>query len=135
MTYSKRQGFWITSRGGRKSPAECMRIQGISYHPFQGYPEGYIRSCARNSMSARVVSMIINTALEGMKSFKRIHLERAFPATIEASEEVSAVATQGLSKKIKQEKKEFSCSHHLYALAATKKIYFSAPCMQTVLRT
>ena len=34
LTYSRKAGLWITSRGRRMSAAECMRIQGISR---QGY--------------------------------------------------------------------------------------------------
>ena len=62
LTYSKTSGFWITNRGRRMTPAECMRIQGISARQTAGLPDGFIRACVGNSMTVCVVSAIARAA-------------------------------------------------------------------------
>ena len=71
------------------NPAECLRVQGISFRTFQGMPPQYVRSCVGNSMSVRVVSMIMDAAFKLMKGFAEIPLETSRPSTIESRQKIS----------------------------------------------
>ena len=85
LTYSRTAGLWITNRGRRMSPAECMRIQGISARQTSGLPDSFIRACVGNSMSVPVVSTLIDCALALVKTVKLAPLAMAQSATIENS--------------------------------------------------
>ena len=67
------------------SPAECMRIQGISARQTSGLPDTFIRACVGNSMSVSVVSTIIDGALALVNTVKLVPLDIAQSATIENS--------------------------------------------------
>ena len=73
LTYSSTRGFWITNRGRRMTPAECLRIQGISTRQTTGLPDGFIRACVGNTMSVQVISALIQSA------FPWFRLSNRFP--------------------------------------------------------
>ena len=69
MTYSRSSGLWITSRGRRMRPHECMRVQGIGYRRVGGLGANKIREMVGNSMHvgtvAAVVRLLIQRAVGG----------------------------------------------------------------------
>ena len=85
LTFSRKAGLWITDRGRRMTPTECMRIQGISSRAVAGLPASFIRSCVGNAMSVRVASMLVDAAFKVMAPFEQSPRVVAAPASVETS--------------------------------------------------
>ena len=85
LTYSKTAGLWVTNRGRRMTPSECMRIQGISSRQTTGLPDTFVRACVGNSMTVPVVSALVDAALSLVSTVKQAPLAVAQSATIENS--------------------------------------------------
>jgi len=60
LTFSRTAGHWITSRGRRMTPHECLRIQGISDARVINETPEKIRAMAGNAMCVTVLKNVIS---------------------------------------------------------------------------
>ena len=68
LTFSRSNGLWISSRGRRMRPQECMRIQGIGRRKLDKASPNKVREMVGNSMHVGTVSAVIRTAFKAMKT-------------------------------------------------------------------
>ena len=108
LTHSRAGGFWITNRGRYMTAQECLRVQGISRRATSGLPANFIRACVGNAMSVRIVSMLISSAFDLMKTLVEAPLTVAMPASIETARQRANQHYPGSQISQKPKKRQWS---------------------------